>query len=531
MKKFVNFLGNVPASVLFIMIILSQTIHGCVTSLINVSEADIVNGFTKRTFITLIFGYSMVVLLNAIDKFIGGAFRGKEVNRHHVRLLQQALDSKMSDIQNTASGKVFDVVRDISTMLADVKVHIANCICSIIPAVVLIKKELEYDWRAAVISTASIPIGIAVVLIAERLIHFSKTETAKKENMRGKCADNFTNIKTLKYLNAKEFAVSRLVKAQKEAWVTTVNPARIGVFRIADIVYMTPLLLNIYICRNSLEMIALIVISDFALVNFRNSLIGIAEYKIEIDSSYDIIKNLKGDDNVKRNNINDDIILEDVAFDYGEDTKLRFNIEYLRFRKGSKTLITGESGQGKSSLANLLAGGVKPTKGTVPNIDVFYVWQETESLDDTLWNNIVFDNKYNVTKEEVLSYFEALNLMPWFNKELTEGFDTEIGEKGCKLSSGQKQRINIIRAILEMKYNPNKLFILDEITSNLDGNTKNAAIELFRKVITDDMTMIFISHNDGIEKLCDEHISVENHRFIQHGSNIKMNNNKIVNVN
>lgn len=530
MKKFVNLLGKVPASILFVLIILTQIIHGCITSLINLSEADIVNGFTKKTFIMLICGYSTVVLLNTIDKFVDGAFRGKEVNRHHIRLLKQALDSKMSDIQSTASGKVFDVVRDISTMLADVKVHIARCLCSIIPAVVLIKKELVYDWRAAVVSILSIPIGIAIVLVAERLVNFSKKEKAMKENMRGKCADNFVNIKTLKYLNAKDFAVSRLLKAQKEAWVTTVNPARIGVFRIADIIYMLPLLINVYICRNSLEMIALIVISDFALVNFRNSLIGIAEYKIEIDSSYDIIKNLKGDDIIERSTIDDDIILEDISFDYGEDS-IKFNIEYLRFRKGSKTLITGESGQGKSSLANLLAGGIKPTKGTIPNLNVFYIWQETESLDDTLWNNIVFDNKYNVKEEEVLGYFEKLNLMKWFKEEIPDGFQTEIGEKGCKLSSGQKQRINIIRAIIEMKYNPNKLFILDEITSNLDDITKNAAIELFKEIISDDMTVIFISHNEGIEKLCTDHISVENHKFIQSGKNIKITKNNMVDVN
>ena len=530
MKKFVNFLGKVPATVLFIMIILTQIIHGCITSMINVSEADIVNGFNRYTFIALACGYSMVVLLNAVDKFIGGAFRGKEVNRYHIKLLQRCLDSKMSDIQNVSSGKVFDVVRDISSMHADMKVHIAKCMCSIIPAVVLIKKELTYDWRAGVISIASIPIGIAIVLMAERLVNFSKKETAMKENMRGKCADNFVNIKTIKYLNAKSFAISRLQKAQEEAWVTTVNGTRIAVFRMADIIYMLPMLINVYICRNSLEMIALIVISDFALVNFRNSLIGIAEYKIEIDSSYDIIKNLKGDDIIERSTVDDDIILEDISFDYGEDG-VKFEISHLIFRKGSKTLITGESGQGKSSLANLLAGGIKPTKGTVPSLNVFYIWQETESLDDTLWNNIVFDNKYNVTEEEVLGYFEKLNLMKWFKEEIPDGFQTEIGEKGCKLSSGQKQRINIIRAIIEMKYNPKKLFILDEITSNLDDKTKNAALKLFKDVITDEMTVIFISHNEGIEKLCTDHISVENHRFIQSGQNIKITKNNMVDVN
>jgi ATP-binding cassette subfamily B protein RtxE len=111
------------------------------------------------------------------------------------------------------------------------------------------------------------------------------------------------------------------------------------------------------------------------------------------------------------------------------------------------------------------------------------------------------------------------------------GFETQIGERGCKLSSGQKQRVNIIRAIIEMKNNPHKLFILDEITSNLDNKTKHAAIELFKEVITDDMTVIFISHNDGIEHLCNSHITVEDHRFIQDGISINITKNNMANVN
>ena len=60
---------------------------------------------------------------------------------------------------------------------------------------------------------------------------------------------------------------------------------------------------------------------------------------------------------------------------------------------------------------------------------------------------------YNVSEDEIKAYFKKLNLYDWFIG-LKDGFDTQIGERGCKLSSGQKQRINIIRAIIEMKNNP-----------------------------------------------------------------------------
>jgi ABC-type bacteriocin/lantibiotic exporter with double-glycine peptidase domain len=101
----------------------------------------------------------------------------------------------------------------------------------------------------------------------------------------------------------------------------------------------------------------------------------------------------------------------------------------------------------------------------------------------------------------------------WF-KKLKDGFNTMIGERGCKLSSGQKQRINIIRMILMMRYHSDKLFIMDEITSNLDDGTRELAVELFDKEFSNTgMTVVCISHNDGFDRICDRKIRVENHEF------------------
>ena len=71
-------------------------------------------------------------------------------------------------------------------------------------------------------------------------------------------------------------------------------------------------------------------------------------------------------------------------------------------------------------------------------------------------------------------------MIEWFSK-LKDGFQTQIGERGCRLSSGQKQRLNIIRLILTMRYHPEMIFIIDEITSNLDSATRELAINLLHK--------------------------------------------------
>lgn len=496
---------------------MSNVCHGIVVTLLNRTESTIVHGFTTKIFLTMVIGYLSIVVLNFVDRFVIGAFKTKSINEIHIKILEKVTSSKMSDIQKVSSGKIFDTARDIAQVKTQIRHTILTMLYTVMPAAFLIIKEWKVSVTAALISLVSIPIGVGLIMAVEEKLKFTEEQKKKNAIMKGICSDNFVNIRTIKYLGISPFAVSRLKKAQDDAWFLSINPKQIWFFRVIELICMAPLLINVFLCRNNIELLALIVISNYTIDRFRDGLIDLGEGIVDLKASNAILEDLKGDDTRDRTKPNEDIVLEDVFFDYGKDT-VKFYIPYLRIHKGSKTLVEGVSGEGKSSLANLLAGGIKPTTGTVPAYDVFYVWQETEALDDTLWNNIVFDNPYGLTEYDVLRYFDKLNLTDWF-MELKDGFQTLIGEHGCKLSSGQKQRINIIRAIIEMKNNPDRLFILDEITSNLDDQTKDAAIALFKEAMTDDMTILFISHNEGFDKICDSRIMVRDHRF--YASNIR----------
>jgi ATP-binding cassette subfamily B protein len=106
----------------------------------------------------------------------------------------------------------------------------------------------------------------------------------------------------------------------------------------------------------------------------------------------------------------------------------------------------------------------------------------------------------DVPYEELMNLIHDLDMDEMVNK-LPNGLNTLIGEKGCKLSSGEKQRVNIIRTIIEMRRNPNQLFLLDEITSNLDAHTRDLAIGLIDRECHS--TLIVISHNEGFEAIVD----------------------------
>jgi ABC-type bacteriocin/lantibiotic exporter with double-glycine peptidase domain len=286
---------------------------------------------------------------------------------------------------------------------------------------------------------------------------------------------------------------------------------------VIDSIGLIPLIVNIWFAKDNIELVAFIVISQWTLDNMRGNITNIAEQLVELNAQKEVLKDLKGDD--KEDDVThpfESVTLKDVYFDYGKDDNeedIIFNVKDLTINRGDKILVTGESGGGKSSLANLLAGAITPSSGTIiPTIDVYYVWQETECLADTLRNNIIFSNDFEVSDKEILYYFKKLGMMKWFTKK-KDGLDTYIGERGCKLSSGQKQRINIIRCLLQMKYHPEQLFIMDEITSNLDKKTRELATDAFKEAMTDDISAIVIAHNDGFEDICNRHILVKDHMY------------------
>jgi len=511
MKKINNLIAAIPMSMTVGILIILGFISGSMTAKINLLESEIVKGFTKNLLMTMAIVALVIVTIDLFLKVMNKSLRNRLINKVYLDKLDLVSNSKMSDINKITSGKIFGLTQEIASLKAGLYGDIIWMACAIPPFMTLMYKETLYDVRMVLISLSSLVVTTTMVLISDKLFGWSTEGQKKKSHLSGVTADNFGNIRTIKSLKQTMFGRKRLVVAQQDLLPYAVNIPHITYFRIMDILCMLPLFLNIIIARNDIEMMAFIIISDYTMMQIRGFVSDICEIIVEIKGCENNLKDLDGSDTVVPPTLVDTLVLDNVIFDYGNEDE-KFVIEHIEFPYKSRTLIHGSSGSGKSSLANLISGGIKPTTGNVPSYNCYYIWQETESLADTLWNNIVFDNEHNIPENEIIELFKELNMFEWFCK-LDKGFDTFIGEKGCRLSSGQKQRLNIIRLVLTMRYRPDYLFIIDEITSNLDDHTRELAIKLIDRECKS--TLICISHNEGFDKICNHSIEVTlDHRFI-----------------
>jgi ABC-type multidrug transport system fused ATPase/permease subunit len=223
---------------------------------------------------------------------------------------------------------------------------------------------------------------------------------------------------------------------------------------------------------------------------------------------------------IKKNSFREftpEIKFEDVSFNYPSNEKLILDRVNLHVNLGTIFGIAGESGEGKSTLVDLLLGILEPTKGqifisglTPKNAINFhagrisYVPQNIHLINGTLRENLTLgfldtdfsdEHLYDILEKSALSKFVS---------NLPNGLDSYIQDLGTNLSGGQKQRIGIARALLT---NP-QLLVFDESTSALDVSTENEILESLLSM-KDKLTIILIAHRITTLRICDQILFLE----------------------
>lgn len=215
------------------------------------------------------------------------------------------------------------------------------------------------------------------------------------------------------------------------------------------------------------------------------------------------------------------IRIENLTFSYqgAEDNVLEeINFE---IKKNQAVAFVGPSGAGKTTLADVILGILKPTGGRVlvdgKNIEehqdawireLGYIPQSIYLMDDTIRNNILFGQECE-SEEQLWKAVEEAQLKE-FILSLEHGMDTVIGENGICISGGQRQRIGIARAL----YTDPSVLVLDEATSALDNDTEEAVMDAINH-LAGSKTLIIIAHRLTTTKKCDVIYEVKNKTVTQ----------------
>ena len=221
--------------------------------------------------------------------------------------------------------------------------------------------------------------------------------------------------------------------------------------------------------------------------------------------------------------LQDKIVLDHITFAYPGTDKNIFTDAHMEVKRGQSVGIMGPSGVGKSTIVDILLGLLHTKEGSITwdgrNIfdnyeawlaQIGYIPQSIYLVDESIRDNIAFGiDEDKIDDKRIWEVLEEAQLKD-FVEELPEGLDTKIGDRGVRISGGQRQRLGIARAL----YHDPEILVFDEATSALDNDTEKAVMDAVNS-FHGKKTMVIIAHRLNTIAKCDVIYKVENEKMIQ----------------
>jgi ABC-type transport system involved in Fe-S cluster assembly fused permease/ATPase subunit len=439
------------------------------------------------------------------------------------------------------------VSRDIERGTRGISTLLSYMLFSIIPTILefgLVAAVLvgRFDWRFAAVTFGAVAVYIAFTFrITEWRMDIRRRANELDSRANSRAIDSLLNYETVKYFNNEEFEARRYDEnLQKYESAEVRNEASLGLLNIGqsliiatavtllmvlaaqgvterrltvgDLVLVNGLLIQLYIPLNFLGMVYREI--KQALMDM-DRMFRLLEENREVADPPGAPPLALGGARVS---------FEAVLFSYEPNRRILHGVDF-EIPAGATVAVVGPSGSGKSTLARLLYRFYDVQSGRIA-IDgqdirrvtqssvraaIGIVPQDTVLFNDTIYYNIAY-GRPEASREEVIEAARAAHIHD-FIAALPEGYDTGVGERGLKLSGGEKQRVAIARAILK---NP-RILIFDEATSALDSRSEKAIQEELARISAERTTLV-IAHR--LSTVVDAHtiLVMEGGRIVERGT-------------
>ncbi len=443
------------------------------------------------------------------------------------------------------------LTRDVERGQRGISTLISFTLFSILPTLVeiaLVSAILiaRYDWTFMAITAGALTVYIVfTILITEWRTEYRRTMNDLDSKANTRAIDSLLNYETVKYFGNEEWEARRYdesmqrwekaaVKSQTSLSTLNIGQSAIiaiavtlimwratagvvkGTMTIGDLVLVNAFMIQLYIPLNFLGVIYREI--KQALADMERLFALIEEHAEIKDKPGALPLAIRGAE----------VRFEHVYFSYETNRQILFDVSFT-IPAGRTVAIVGPSGSGKSTLARLLyrfydigAGritidgqDIREVQQTSLRATIGIVPQDTVLFNDSIEYNIAY-GKPGATHEEIVTAARTAQIHDFING-LPEGYATPVGERGLKLSGGEKQRVAIARAILKAPH----VLIFDEATSALDSKAEKA-IQAELAAIARNHTTLTIAHRLSTVVDADEILVLERGRIVERGSHASL---------
>lgn len=420
---------------------------------------------------------------------------------------------------NNSVGYFLSIINDVSRIM---RTWLWAMNFSYIPSLVFSIVFFIYTYIKSPYLFLYLFVGMAVFVILTRVFYTKRiyytNEAVQSDNNFNKIYTDFTyNVRSVKKMNLIHFVMNtlhkfsavsfsnnrRLMRYNAKQWGFT-ELFLSGLFLIPTGFFIYQYLMT----GQNIDLVIMIIAIQGNIQNigreFMHLMTELADNKTHIDILEKHLEDLQGNANSKHTkHIKkwNKIVFDNMLFQFKMDnTKFKSCVQHIEIKRGDHIAIVGASGTGKSTFLNLLTRQLEPLAGSIKidNIDykdvaddffnknLTYISQDVELFNLSLYENITLGHK--VKKQELDRILSGCCLTDLIAKNNND-MNLYIGEKGIKVSGGERQRINLARGLILNR----EILVLDEITANLDPKTTKKIWEFIFKEYKD-KTIIAISH-------------------------------------